>query len=249
MTSNVLLDGLLLTRDAQVLCILKEVLERFTIKTEVCTELDTALDALRHRRLDAVIVDWNDAYDSILVLRTTRTSAPNSRSTIVAIVDGGSEMQAALQGGANFLIHKPSNLDHVIRCLRAAYGTILQERRRAARCPVDIPVLAKVAEVGQVVAKISDLSIGGLALQCKKPLDIDRMVSLGFLLPATDQLIHVTGKVVNTDGKSRAGIWFSPLPPYELNVLEGWLASEMAKLENAEIPTGNANKHWHGTEN
>jgi len=140
--------------------------------------------------------------------------------------------------GANFMIPKPTSLDYAGRCMRAAYGTMLQQRRRAARVPVDIPVVARVAEIGTVEARISDLSIGGLALQCQKPLQSDWEVSVMFTLPRTANLIRVTGKVVNANANGRAGIRFSFIPEEELSVLEDWLATELAKLADAEMPAG-----------
>lgn len=237
MAAHVRLDGLLCTTDRHVLRVVQPALETFAIRTEVCGEIALAMDVVNHRRLDAVIVDWNGEYNPTRVLRATRSSPWNSKSTILAMVDAGLEMHNALRAGANFLISKPSDTQGVSRCLRAAYGTILQQRRKVARCPVDIPVVAKFSEVGKVEARIIDLSVGGLALQCKQVAEVERQVSLSFLLPSSNILIHVAGKVVNADRKGRAGICFSFIPQDELNLLESWLAVQLAKLEQAEIPT------------
>jgi len=236
MKASVHLDGLLCSSDPQVLRVMKPALDTFAIETQVSAELGPVLDAVSHRRLDTVIVDWDPACNPTRVLRATRNSSWNRNSTILAMVNAGSEMHAALRAGANFLIHKPSNLDTVTRCLRAAYGTMLQQRRRSARCPVDIPVVARFAELGKMEARISDISVGGLALQCTQPVEVERQVSLSFLLPASSILIHVAGKVANADRSGRAGISFSFIPQNELKLLESWLTVQLAKLEDAEIP-------------
>ena len=239
MIEQVRLDGLLLSSDTQVLRVMDQILSSFAIKTEVCTEVGPALDAVTHRRLDAVIVDWNIANDPSRVVRSARKSSPNSNSTIVAMVDVGSETHALLVG-AHFMIYKPVDLDHASRCMRAAYGTMLQERRRAARVSVDIPVKARVSELGILDARLSDLSIGGLALQCEQPLQIDREVSLVFSLPGTNGVLRINGKVVNGNATGRAGVRFSFVPEEDLDLLESWLAREFAKLETAEMPVGEA---------
>ena len=154
------------------------------------------------------------------------------------MVSGQSETHALLVG-ANFMIHKPADIDHARRCMRAAYGTMLQNRRRAARVPVDIAVVARVAEVGEIQAKITDLSVGGFALQCGQPLPTNREVLAQFSLPGTG-VIHATGKIANADGTGRAGVRFSFVPEDDRNLLEGWLAVELAKLEKAEMPTDDA---------
>ena len=241
MKEHVQLDGLLLTNDTKVLSVMNQILESFAIDTEVCGELDSALDAVTRRRLDAVIVDWDGTFDPIRIVRAARKSSPNSNSTIVAMVNGQSETHALLVG-ANFMIHKPTDVDHARRCMRAAYGTMLQNRRRAARVPVDIPVVARVGEVGEILARISDLSVGGLALLCNQPLQVNREVLTQFSLPGNTGVIHATGKVVNANATGRAGLRFSFVPEEDRNLLENWLAIELAKLENAEMPTDDATK-------
>jgi CheY-like chemotaxis protein len=235
MKEPIRLDGLLLSNDAQVVEVMKQILATFSIQTEVCNEVESALAAVTHRRFDAVIVDWNSSNDPTRVVRSARKSSPNSNSTIVAMVDAGSETHALLVG-ANFMIYKPIDLEHASRCMRAAYGTMLQEHRRAARVSVDIPVRAQVSGLGVRAALISDLSRGGMALQCGSSLKIESEVSLWFRLPGNETVIRITGKVVNGDATGRAGIRFSSVPELDLNYLETWLAEELVKLENAEMP-------------
>jgi PilZ domain len=239
MKEHVQLDGLLFTSDTHVLSVMPQILGSFAIETQVCSEMESALDAVTHRRLDAVIVDWDGTFDPTRIVRAARRSSPNSNSTIVAMVNGQSETHALLVG-ANFMIHKPTNIDHARRCMRAAYGTMLQNRRRAARVPVDIAVVARVAEVGEIEARISDLSIGGIALQCAEPLQINREVLVQFSLPGKPSVIHASGRIVNANATGRAGIRFSFVPEEDRNCLEGWLAVELAKLEKAEMPTDDA---------
>ncbi len=241
---QVRLDGLLFSSDAQVLAVMNQILDAFAIKTEVCGELDSALDAVAHRRLDTVIVDWSGVNDPNRIVHAARKSSPNSNSTIVAMVDQASEAHALL-AGANFMIHKPMDLDHARRCMRAAYGTMLQNRRRAARVAVDLPVVVRVIGGPRFEARISDISIGGLALHSKQPLEIDQKVTALFTLPGSPGLIYLSGAVVNADGKGRAGVRFCFIPDDDLTVLQTWLASELTKLENAEMPASDVRDEVH----
>jgi PilZ domain len=240
MRDQIQLDGLLLTKDVQVVSVMNPILGSFAIDTEVCSEIGIALDAVTHRRLDTVIVDWDGVDDPTRVVRAARKSSPNSGSTIVAMVSEGSETQALLVG-ANFMIHKPADFDHANRCMRAAYGTMLLNRRRAARVTVDISTVARIMDGGEIEARISDLSIGGMALQSKQPMQISQEIMAQFSLPDSGSLIHVIGKVVNANATGRAGLRFSFVPEEDLNLLEDWLAVELAKLEKAEMPVYHAN--------
>ena len=239
MKEQVRLDGLLFSGNTDLLQVMQQILGNFAIHTEVYTEIGSALDVVTHRRVDALIVDWDLANDPTRVVRSARKSSPNRNSTIVAMVDVGSETHALLVG-ANFMIYKPVDLERASRCMRAAYGTMLQERRRAARVSVDIPVIARVSDLGIMEARVSDLSVGGMALQCDQPLQIDREVSLVLSLPDTNNMLRITGKVVNGNETGRAGVRFSFVPEEDLSVLESWLATELAKLEVAEMPLSGA---------
>lgn len=235
MDDHIRLDGLLFSNDRSVVSVMNQVLSTFSIKTEICQELESAVDAVAHRRLDAIIVDWHNTENPTRIVRAARKSSPNSSSTIVALVNAGDETHALLVG-ANFMIHKPADAEHASRCMRAAYGTMLQNRRRSARVPVEIPITARVGEMGLITANISDLSIGGLALQCEQPLQVDHDVIAQFDLPNSGHRMHVSGKVVNANATGRAGIRFSFVPEDDLEALETWLATELAKLESVEIP-------------
>jgi CheY-like chemotaxis protein len=106
MKEQVRLDGLLFSGDTELLHVMKQILGNFAIHTEIYTELGSAVEAVTHRRVDALIVDWDLANDPTRVVRSARKSSPNRNSTIVAMVDAGSETHA-LMVGANFMIYKP----------------------------------------------------------------------------------------------------------------------------------------------
>jgi len=234
MHEQVKLDGLLFSSDAHLIGVMGQILRSFSIETEVQSEIKAALEAVTHRRLDAVIVDWDGA-DPTRIVRDARKSSPNSNSTIVAMVDRESETHALLVG-ANFMIHKPVDLDHARRCVRAAYGTMLQQRRRSARVSLDMPVSVRVSDLGTFEARITDLSVGGVALQFTEALSLQREVSMAVKLPGSGSLIRMTGNIVNVNATGRAGIRFSFVPDEDMSLLEKWLAAELAKLEDAELP-------------
>ncbi len=238
MNDTTRLEGLLFTSDSQVLSVMNQVLDNFEIETEICSKPDAALDVVTHRKLDTLILDWNNG-EPTQVMSALRKSHQNAKSTAVAIVSGTPEMHAASSAGANFMIYKPMSVDQATRCLRAAYGNILLQRRRSARYVVDIPVTANLIGVGQVEGRIIDLSAGGLAFQCPQPVQTDQQISIGFKLPGTSILIHVNGRVahvVNKDGRTRAGMCFSFVPQREFALLEQWLATHLAKMMDELIP-------------
>jgi len=222
------IEGVLLTSDDQVLCVMNEVLDNFEIQTEICNQPEEALNAVSRRKVDTLIVDW-DGDEPARVLSALRQSRQNSKSTAVVIISGAGEMHAATQAGANFMIHKPVNVDQATHCLRAAYANILLQRRRSARFPLQIPVVANVVGQGAVEGTMIDISAGGLAFSCKQPLQADKQLSLEFTLPEAYARVRLIGKVVyasNKDGRSRVGVCFSFVPKREFALLEEWLAAQ-----------------------
>ncbi|HTC92381.1 MAG TPA: PilZ domain-containing protein [Terriglobales bacterium] len=236
------LEGVLLTSDAQVLCVMNQVLDNFEIETEVCTESNSAVEAVSSRKLDTLIVDWSEHEQPAQVLSAMRQSQENAKSTVLVMVNGAPEMQAANRAGANFIMHKPINFEQATRCLRAAYGAMLQQRRRAARYPVDIPVTAKVTGTGKVEGKIADLSEGGLAFHSKQTIQVGQELSFELRLPGTSSLLHITAKVVNTDGRGRAGVCFTSVPAGEMAALKQWLSSRLARMMDRQVFTDYTNR-------
>lgn len=229
------LEGLLLSSDAQMLRTMKKVLDQFAIETEVCTDLASALAAVNGRRLDAVILDWSDAENACETSSAVRRSQLNHTVTIFALVTGKSELEAATRTGATFMIQKPVAAEQLTRGFRAAYSAILLRRRSAARVPVQIATDATVTGLDRIKVKITDLSVGGLALQSEPALRIGAEVSLGFPLPGTMSLVHAIGKVVNTDGKSTSGVCFTFIPPTQHNILQSWLTTQFTRWASQEL--------------
>ena len=240
MNQMIRLEGLLLSSDSSVLSVMNQVLDNFEIEAEVCDQPEKALDAISHRKLDTLIMDWESRDEPTRVMNALRTSSRNAKSTAVAIVSGSSDMQAATQAGVNFMIHKPMNIDQATHCLRAAYGNILLQRRRSARCPVDIPIVGTLIGAGPVEGTLIDISAGGLAFLCQQTVQPDQQVAIAFKLPETSLILHVAGRVanvVNRDGRIRAGVSFAYIPPREFALLEQWLSARLARLKEELIPT------------
>src|SRR5437763_4502678 len=93
------LEGVLLTTDAQVLCVMNQVLDNFEIETEVCTESDSALDAVSNRKLDTLIIDWTGNQPE-QVVSAMRDSQDNARDMVVVMVNWQPVEQVATQDGA-----------------------------------------------------------------------------------------------------------------------------------------------------
>jgi hypothetical protein len=212
---------------------MNQVLDNFEIETQVCTESAEVIDAVTNRKLDTLIMDWNGTYESSRILSAMRNTEQNAKSTVLALVKGDREMQAATQAGANFIVFKPMDADQATRFVRAAYGNMLLQRRRSPRVEIDVPAVVTVVGVGQGKGQVIDISVRGLAFLCEDETTINQELAIAFTLPGNRVLLHVTGKVMNVIKRAemtRVGVNFTSIPPDEQEMLERWMSEHLPAL-------------------
>jgi DNA-binding response OmpR family regulator len=216
------LRSLLLSQDTELIEILQFALEDLGIAVDVYSTAPWAGEDVAEHRFDAVIVDF-DVPGADQFLRAVRSSAGNSHSLTFAIVDRDVGLPAAFAMGANLALQKPVSLESARSSLRAAYGLIMQERRRYFRYPVETLVTIHTDEHTTVVATSINISEGGMALKCDRELNLQGMVKLGFSLPGVRDKIEASAIVMWTDPLGRAGIRFEKLSNHMRESLTDWL--------------------------
>ncbi len=127
-------------------------------------------------------------------------------------------------------MQKPFTADLFARSIRAAYGTMIRDRRVSFRHSVQIkPVSAVlVQEKGNQplhATTIMDLSQTGLCIQTLEILPLNATVELEFQLPESKEIIHLAGSVMWTRASGRTGIKFSRIAATDQKNLTAWLDS------------------------
>lgn len=212
------LECLLLTRDDQVIRVLRRVLEDLEIRVEVCTSADKAAEHLEQRKFDAVVIDCDDVHNAITVLCSVRLTPSNKSSTVFAIVNGITTPTSAIELGANLALEKPINESRARHAFRATHALMLQERRRYYRHPVDIAVSLRFEDKDkgsrrEVLATGVNISEGGMAIKVKATLPREfRTAQLKFVMPGTQDWIEIMGSIAWADELGNAGIRFENMP-------------------------------------
>src|SRR5512141_1604685 len=98
------LQSLLLSRDDDVIRVLRRVLNDLEIEVEVCTLPDKAAEQLKLKKWDAIIIDCDDVHGAVDVLRTLRQLPSNKTSTAFAIINGVTSVRTAFEMGANLAL-------------------------------------------------------------------------------------------------------------------------------------------------
>ena len=138
------LESLLVTRDQQVIGVLRSTMEKLSIDVEVCHGAHSGSEILGSEKFDAVIVDCDDLEGGLEVLESLRKSPSNRNSVTFAILNGNTTTQAAFDMGAKFVLQKPISVLNATRCFSAALSFMLRERRRYFRHPVEMVVAFRV---------------------------------------------------------------------------------------------------------
>lgn len=224
------LEALLLTRDLQVIRVLRPVLEKLSIEVEVCRGARSGGEILSSEKFDAVIVDCDDLQGGLEVLEGLRRGTSNKNSVAFAIVNG-TTTQKAFQLGVNFVLQKPISALNARRCFSAAVGFMYRERRRYFRHPVEISVTAVFGQDQELKATTSNISEGGMAIRFPGKFPQRGISKVVFTLPDTHISMEPKAEIAWVDGAGRAGIRFAELPRASREQLDRWLAEQLAKTE------------------
>jgi len=205
--------------------ILQRALLDLGIGVEVYSTADWAREDLSDSRFDAVIVDC-DVTGATGILQMLRTTSNNNRALTFAITNAESGLHNAFDLGANLALQKPISVERARSSLRAAYGLIMQERRRYFRLALDIPVRVRPDEQTQFVANSMNISEGGMALRSDDELQLNSLLKLSFLLPGQKGELEVRAIVVWKDARGHAGLRFEPMSVGTRQKLNDWLSEQ-----------------------
>jgi DNA-binding response OmpR family regulator len=223
------LESLLLSKDAEVVRILRPTLEKLSIEVEVCQEAKKASEILIAEKFDAVIVDCDDMQGGLEVLQGLRATPSNRGSVTFALLNGKkTTTQEAFGMGVNFVLQKPISSLNAARCFHAALNFMVRERRRYYRQPVKMPVRVVLGDK-ELKAISTNVSEGGIALILHQALPKDATPRLQFTLPETKLALDVEAQVTWADIKGHVGLRFLNVPQSSQELLERWLNEQMEK--------------------
>jgi DNA-binding response OmpR family regulator len=225
-------SALLVCREDDSIRVIRRVLDEMGIASDVCDDPRQALSAVGQQKYDAVMVDCDDLPGGGSLMRDVRRGTSN-RLAIVFALTNGTTVRSAFDLGANFVLEKPISQDRATRCLRAAHGLMMRERRRYLRQPVNVAAILTLKDGMEVRGVIVDVSEGGVAMRGLDPSLEGHTVRLNFELPRASRHFDVRALVSWTGPDGRAGLRFSLISETARTELMRWLSEEN---ESAEPP-------------
>src|SRR5215468_5210273 len=226
------LEALLLSRDPQVLKTLGKVLDEANIDLQTCSNAEDALQILNRHKYDTFVVDCDDIPAASLVLEQLRKGKSNKSCIAFALVNGKTTIQQAFEMGANFVLDKPISMDRATRSVRAAQGLIMRERRRYHRHLLRATGAILVDAGAELPISITNISHGGISIECNRQLDEGGAARLKFLLPGVKRALEIKGEVMWSNPEGQAGIRFQVVAADVKKELDSW-------LERRALPLGN----------
>jgi CheY-like chemotaxis protein len=218
-------SAFLLSRDPQSLSITKQTCQTYGIQTTACSTGLSALEVLKRRTFDLLVLDL-DMATSAELLELQASHRCNHARDVIVLTEKSQAMSAPLHQRVRNVLQKPFTSDAMAKALKAAYSLIVLEKRVTFRCAVRIHVSAwywkDYFKQPLPNAMVLDLSQRGLRLKTEIDIPKDTTVFVDLQLPGTMDQIHVTGKVIWSDPHGRAGVQFG-LAPQEFAKLRNWL--------------------------
>src|SRR5579862_362825 len=229
------LESLLLSRDIEVVRVVRPILEKLSIQVEICHEAKHAREILDAGKFDAVIIDCDDIQGGIELLQGLRTTLSNKNSVTFAVLNGQrTTTQEAFGMGVNFVLQKPISNLNASRCFNAALSFMERERRRYYRQPVEMPVRV-VMDEKEWKATSTNISEGGMAVISQHPLPATGKSQLRFTLPESHAELELESEVAWANLKGQAGLRFVNVPEDSQRRLETWINQEMEKQSSQSM--------------
>src|SRR5438105_7050339 len=233
-----MLKALLLTRDQEVLRVLRRVLETVSVGLETVTSTDAARQTIAKRKFDAVLIDCDDVESGCEVIRELRRGKSNAKSIVFAVTNRVTSVKRAFEIGANFILEKPISVDRAARSVRAAHGLIMRERRRYHRHSIDTTAHLTYGSFRDIPVPLTNVSEGGLALAARHTPDMKGPVALRFELPGCNRALEAKGEFVWTSDGGRVGVRFVNLPSITKYELDSWLSRKLETVAPGMMSVG-----------
>lgn len=197
--------------DPASLELMTEVLRSLEAEVRPLSDSQEAAVLVNQEKFDGIFLDLEmPNLNGFALAQEVRTSSWN-RLTPIVIVTGRDErdtMHQAFATGATFFLQKPIDKRKLAILFRAVRGTMVENRRRYARVPLQTEVTCKVgAKVSQ--GRTWNLSQGGIQVEAGHLSPGDR-VRVSFRLPSSGVEIDVRG-TVKWGNETRQGIEFAKL--------------------------------------
>ena len=193
-----------------------------------------ATSMVETEKLDGAFVDWdNHGLNPEELTQRIRRSKSNSKIP-VAMLSARTDQRDIARGfkaGATFFLAKPFGTNEIERLLNASRGTMLEDRRRYQRVPLQVPTLCDWGQKRQakrITGRSLNVSSSGLLLKISPQPEAGVAVSVELLLPGQQKSLVLKGIVARSGPSDHIAIRFVYLAREQQERLENFVSSHPA---------------------
>jgi CheY-like chemotaxis protein len=225
------LDCLVVTCDPTLLVQIKANFSVRGASLDLRQDAASAVELASRRHWDGLIIDSDDVAGGTDALVNVRSSRSNQETLIIAVLNGSTSAETALDLGANFVLAKPIEESRLRGVLDIALPKMEREHRRYFRYNIDLPVRFQ-NHLGQSFStKMKNVSEGGMAIKLVDPVHLKGVVPVDFDIPSVEpQAFHAKADIVWSDSFAM-GLRFLHIEKGCEEALQSWLNSLEAQLQ------------------
>jgi CheY-like chemotaxis protein len=229
------LECLIVTCDPTLLGHVQAGLGTHGVSLHLRQDSASAIELVSRRHFDGLVIDCDDVPGGAKALTELRNSPANKQTFMLAVVNGQTSSEEALDLGAGFALSKPIQQTRLRAFLDVAIPGMEREHRRYFRYDVDLPVRLQDPLGRFFTARMKNVSEGGLAIKLIDPVRLEGVVTVEFELPSVEpQVCHVKADVV-WSGSFAVGLRFLHIEKQSQAGLQTWLSSLESQFRFQEL--------------
>ena len=154
-------------------------------------------------RVDVIVID--SALPGASAVVSALRQDPTTRATAIVALgrsEFGFDHLALLESGANAILPLPPGQDWDDRLMRLIHVPV----RKTSRFPVSLSLQGGLRDGAHFAARVLNLSVHGLLLECRHPLRVGEDVRLLFDMPRGHGTIEAKGTIVRQALADRFGV-------------------------------------------
>jgi CheY-like chemotaxis protein len=225
------LDCLVVTCDPTLLGQVKANFNARGASLDLRQDSASAIELASRRHWDGLIIDCDDVAGGTDALVNMRSSRSNQQTLIIAILNGSTSAEKALDLGANFVLSKPIEESRLRGVLDIAVSKMEREHRRYFRYDIDLPVRFQ-NHLGQTFnSRMKNVSEGGMSIKLVNPVHLKGIVPVEFDIPSVEpKPFHAKADIVWSDSFAM-GLRFLHIEKDCELALQSWLTSLEAQSQ------------------
>jgi CheY-like chemotaxis protein len=217
------IECLLVTCDSTLLAQIKSIINTHAASLHLRQDSASAIELAGRRHWDGLVIDCDDGDGGTETIAKVRSSRSNKEAVIVAVVNGTTSVETALDLGANFVLRKPIQEARLRSVLNIALDKMECEHRRYFRYAIDLPVRFRNHLGECFTGRMKNLSEGGLAIKLVDPMHLKGVVPVAFDIPSIEpQTFQGKAEVVWSDS-FEMGLRFLYIEKESGVALKSWL--------------------------